>query len=232
MGQVGIPLFYLQELSGIITQFKDKFNDNSIFWGWNLDEVGAGRTIEETALGKLLIAVTGGTNAIWRNTDNLAPKTVMGTGAYPVEIIAKMSSVALLEDTQAGLYISENPTGTGSQNNLRIGRLREAGFDGLVVNLDGYSWLWNQDGITDSPIWFRLRVSNFCWTIAKIIFGYSVNGSTWIDVYTGYTPGWFTGSHIPGVGLFATNDLKKLSLYNAVSASFDYFNMKTRTPNL
>lgn len=227
---LGIPLFYLQELKGIMMQFRDNFADQSLYWAWNTDEVYGNKEVIETATGKLLIRVTGAaTNAKWRDTDNFAPKVVIGGGAFPLEVIVKMESVVMGENTQAGLYISGNPGGMGS--NMCIVRVYyDDAWNGLKVFYNETVQRW-QGEISDDPIFFRIRVGNWTFDRKKVIFGYSLNGVQWIDVYEEASTPWADQWGM-GVGMFVSNDSKNLGDRNPVSAQFDYFKMRTRSINI
>jgi len=233
---IGIPLFYSQELRGIMMQFRDNFADRSLYWAWNTDEADDIRhVVSETDVpGKLsIIAEGGGTegyNSRWRGGDNFAPKVVIGGGAYPLEIITKMENYALGVDTQAGLYIAGNPGGVGS--NMWITRCRKAsGFNGLVVMYEETVQRFAQDEIQDVPIFFRIRVGNWTYDRKKVIFGYSLNGVNWVDVYEEVSTPW-DDTWGMGIGLFVSNDTEYLTNYNGVSAQFDYFKMRTRSINI
>lgn len=200
--------------------FIDNFADASIHWAWDADNVAAGKTVTE-ASGLLTIAVAGGTDGVWSAANNLAPKVLIGVPGYPCEVVTKLNSYTVNDDTLAGLFVSYNATGTGARTVTILGRYRDdgGGHNGLVVHrvTDG---VLASNSVTTLPIWLRLRIGNTSYFGAKIIFSYSTDGDSYTDLYTQSTGVWpGAAGNTTVVGLLAEN----WGVLNAISAPFESF---------
>ena len=200
--------------------FIDNFDGASLHWAWGENNVAAGKTIT-LAGGLLTIAVAGTTDGNWTDAVNNAPKALMGVPGYPCEVIAKLNSYTVNDDTMAGLFVSYNATGTGAQTTMSINRHRNDStpINGLAVHRITTGVLAS-NAVTTLPIWLRIRIGNASYYAGKIIFSYSTDGETYTDLYT-LTPGTWpvAAGNAMVVGLFARN----WGVFNAIAAPFESF---------
>jgi len=230
--QIGISFGSIQNLKGLGLEFKDTFSDSSIHWSWRQfkGEVSQeGKSIVE-ASGCLTLGIAATKDGLWDATKNEAPRIFTGIIAYPCEIIAKLIAATQGARTQAGLFISKSPVSFGSEAYLTI--IKRRAIDGtyqiqVIKSTTGSDIILASVNTTEVlPLWFKMRVSNFCYYGATIYLDYSFDGVHYTNLYN--FQGWleFTLTQ-PGVGLFVMNGWN--ATYNAISASFDFFRMLPKT---
>lgn len=227
--QVGIPLFYLQELAGARLQFKDLFNDDDVFWGWRKNGAAAGRTIIETS-GLMNLAVTA-VDGRWDTTANQAPKIIISPNGMPCEITTKLAAGTFGLDTQAGLIWSKGPTSFGSnvwQGIVRRNRGGGSPFNGIAVVNSNDVVAWT-GGDTTLPVWFKLRLNCIGYRSLTVRFYYSYDGVNFTvaneDTESEYS------ATLGGICLAAMNNIASTAGNSGVSAGFDHFIMRPKTIN-
>ena len=228
MGQVGIPLFYLQELAGARIRFKDNFADGSQFWGWRLfrgeiSEVGKSGT---EANGVYQLAVNPTINGEWDTTQNEAPRLFVGALSYPCEIKTRLDFFSGNMGTHAGLFIGKSPVTFGADNFLAIVQRRTATETGVaVVNTNNALLAYVPD--TTLPMWFRIRLGCGADRALNAYFDYSLDGANWTNLWA-QNIGWTIFSlGPPAVGLYVSN----FAAHNEVVGRFEFFEMRPRTIN-
>lgn len=190
--------------------YLDNFEDESLHWTWRTDNTDANKTITEAG-NVLTIAIAGGTEGNWWTGVNTAPKVITGIRGFPCEVICKLNSYSVPEETNAGLHVSHNAMGTLA--NHAINYVRQA--TGLVVAKIGT--VLDGNLITTLPIWLRIRILSFPTGAmgSRLIFSYSIDGSAWTDQFT-YD---LYDFDIRSCGLVVKNWGAK----NAIAAPFDFF---------
>lgn len=198
--------------------FMDDFADSSIYWTWRQDAIAAGKTITESG-SVLTIAVANGTSAVWTTATKTCPTATIGLPGAPCEIICKIDSATINENTDAGIFLSTSPVAGTASSTWGFYRHRDSGSNGLIVNIFGVAAVYS-DSTTTLPIWLRIRISSHSTNGRRIFFAYSTDGNNYTTVWTevGTTPSMADGWTC---GLFARN----FTTTNAVSASFDFFKM-------
>ncbi len=228
--QVGIPLFYLQELAGARLRFRDLFNDSSLYWGWKSNNTDAQREVTE-ANGVLKIGCSGVGDYDWNDGQNECPKVYISPNSYPCEIIVKILDVPTINDyTQGGLIYSCGPTQFGANIWFGIVRRKIGGglpFDGIaVVNCGGVvDWTLAN---TAMPVWFKMRLGNDAYRGADIKFYYSYDGVNFIFAF-GSAFASYSKTAI-GICLAAMNGVNS-GANQPISIDFDYFIMKPKSIN-
>ena len=228
--QIGISFGKSKFLKGLPYEFLDNFADNSIHWSWRQfkGELSAeGKSIVE-ASGRLTLGIAATKDGLWDSTKNEAPRIFVGIGAYPCEITTKLVEATQGARTQAGLFISKSPISFGSAAYLTI--IKRRAINGtyqiqVIKSTTGSDIILASVNTTEVlPLWFKMRVSNFCYYGATIYLDYSFDGVHYTNLYN--FQGWleFTLTQ-PGVGLFVMNGWN--ATYSAISASFDFFRMKS-----
>ena len=190
--------------------FLDEFNDESLHWAWRAHNTNAGKTITEAA-GILTIAATAGTNAdYWTGTNN-APKVITGLRGFPCEIITKINEMTVPGSTGAGMFVGYDAIGSGGSS-IAFFLMYTTQF-GIGVNgtpldaIDHFGF----------PVWLRLRLIDPAAGSrgGRIIFGYSMDGVTYTDLYT-YDAYIY---ELKSCGLF----IKNWGAFPAISAPFEFF---------
>ena len=214
-------------------EFIDNFADASIHWVWQqfkgeLD--GTEKTITESG-GTLNLGINNNYRGWWDHNYVEAPKVFIGLSTYPCEIITRLDETTspISDETLAGLFISKSPLGYGSTLHYSIGRVRKdsVSLDGLAVMKDSYNIL-DSNAITTLPVWLRIRVGNDSMNASHFYFDYSLNGTTWVNMWelTGDHPNSF--SFAPAsVGLYVVNGINSSDggTKSSVSGKFDFFKM-------
>lgn len=190
--------------------FVDEFDDASRHWAWYDHNVAAGKTISESG-SALTISVAAGTPSDWWSNLNSAPKAIMSIPSAPCEILTKVNAFTVNDCCQAGLFIAADPIGQGSAYAYFL----TFGNTGIGVSASGVSSLGSNPS-TALPVWLRIRVLNENKTSFRAIFSFSVNGSTFTDVYTLSAYPILAGK--PACGIFVKNWTG-----NAISAPFEFF---------
>lgn len=210
--------------------YLDRFRDGSVHWTW-MQWKGAsatGKTITETDLA-VKLAVTSGTHADWSTTANEAPKLIIGLIGFPCEIIVHLKDWTDTNLTRAGMFLSYNATGSGSDTAIFFHRVRSdaTSKDGLQVWRVGSAEqayvAWPADSV-----WFRVRLGFVHKGASSLVFAYSADGDEWTDLYTlpqGTPPAvqWPTAVAKVVTGMFVQN---WAATYAPVTAYFDHFEMK------
>lgn len=196
--------------------FFDDFDDSSLFWAWRTNQTDANRTITE--LGSVLtIAVAVGTRADWWSSSNTAPKVITGLRGFPCEVICKINSFTINDDTFCGLFLAYDAVGYASNYAIMYGRGRDDsnGRNGYGIDKTGTNVNWNT--VTTLPVWLRARITAFEKGSrgGRIIFSYSTDGSSWTDQLT-YD---LYDYQINYCGLVA----KAWGANNGISAPFEFF---------
>jgi len=226
MSQVGIPLFYLQELAGAQLRFKDNFADSEKYWAWRLflgelSEVGK-TGVEENGYFELSVAQD--INGHWDTDDNEAPRLFIGALSCPCEVKTRLDVFSDNLDNAAGIFISKAPCMFGTDLFYSFTRLHTVAEDGIAVlgpTVKAYV------AITTLPVWLRIRIGCGSHQSYTLYFDYSHDGVNWTNLYALDT-GWaYLNLSSPGVGLLVNNYTSN----NAVSGRFDFFQMKPKSPN-
>jgi len=200
--------------------FTDNFADASIHWGWKKDNETGSLTITEAA-GVLTIGVADNESAKWETVANEAPKLFTGVPGFPCEIITKISSYEVINNTRAGLFVSTNPTGLDENSMISICRLKCAARDGIsIVDLTHDEGGIADAAVTTIPIWFKVRIMAHSFLGNRLLFYYSENGSDYTLLYTKEDFYMASGVDYGMVaGIFAGNSTSWTNL----SASFEFF---------
>lgn len=223
MEQVGIPLFYLQGMGGgAVLKFRDLFNDNSQHWSWRLFKGAAPANKFGTELnGRFTLGSTVPQNCQWDAGDNEAIRLFVSIMTYPVEIITRLDTYGGQMDSMAGLYISRGSTTFGASQHWQIQRRISTGLDGLAVSLNN-GIQTTAPGINTLPIWLRIRLGSGQYQALNAYFDYSLDGKTWINLFTQNT-GWVEMQTWElDCGLCVSN----LTSAPVCSGGFDHFIMK------
>jgi hypothetical protein len=203
-------------------QFLDEFADASRHWAWWDQGLGAGKTITESG-GVLTIAGTAGTNCDWWVGANNNPKAVIGFPGLPCEIITKLNSYTVYDQTFAGLFLARFVDGNSPQADtaIYIGRLKNGGFDGYAIESLGGGVFYYASPQT-LPVWLRIRLGlDSPWLGIKADFSYSTDGITYTVLYT--STGILQGS--PNYFLVSGLCIKSWGALNGISAPFEFFKM-------
>ena len=192
--------------------FIDNFDDDDLSWAWLTDETDANRTITESG-GVLTIAIANGTDGTWWTTANKAPKVITGVRGYPCEIITKINNTTIPADSSAGIFIAYDALGYGNSCYAFI----RVDSDKISVGKNGT--YWSQPAITGFPIWLRIRMTAGTGGTkgGRLIFGYSLDGETFTDLYTGDAYNYAADT----CGLFVRN----WGAFPAVSVPFEFFKL-------
>jgi hypothetical protein len=202
-------------------QFYDEFADASRYWAWYDQGTGVARTIIESG-SVLTIATTAGTTSDWWTAINSCPKAIIGLPGFPCEVITKMNSYTVNNQTHGGMFLSRGPaTGSPSADSaIWIVRVKDtgAGFDGYAVQNAGGS-IWAYQATTTLPVWFRIRIGFDGIQNTKADFSYSTDGITYTVLYTTIVS--------PSAGSYniVTGLMSKTWGGNAISVPFEFFQM-------
>lgn len=206
-------------------QYWDEFADASRHWSWfDSGTSGAVKTIVESG-SVLTIATAAGTNSDWWTGTNNNQKAIIGIPGFPCEIITKLNSYVVNDQTAAGLFIARTPTvgAPAADSATYIMRVRDvgAGLNGYgVQNLGGAVWAYA--ATTTLPVWFRIRIGFDSFQQVKGDFSYSTDGIAYTVLYTSVSSPAGGGSYPVVAGLF----VKTYGALNAISAPFEFFQMK------
>lgn len=228
MGQVGIPLFYLQGMGGgAVLKFRDLFNDSSLYWGWRryLGLTPAGKNGLE-ALGRYQLSVNPTINGEWNTSLSQAPRIFMGINSYPCEIITRLDTFSRNHETYAGLFIAKDPLGFGADLHFSITQLRSTTENGVVVMKDGISYLAS-NSITTLPMWLKIRIGCSSYRGLNIYFDFSEDGLNWVNLHVENTSNLYFSLNPASVGLYVGN----FPTHNEVVGTFDHFIMKPKSIN-
>ena len=224
MGQVGIPLFYLQGMGGgAVLKFRDLFNDASQFWGWRLflgELTTVGKSGTE-ANGRFALQVNNAVNGEWGPGDNEAPRLFVGVLSYPCEIKTRIDLFTANPLTYGALFISKSPTNFGAGNYFSIGRYE----NGIHVT----DTVTTVAQVVDAtlPVWVRIRLGCGAYKSLHAYFDYSFDGLNWVNLWVQST-GWVLMSGYDlATGLFVRNGAGD----NLVTAEFDFFQMLPKSIN-
>jgi len=210
--------------------YLDKFRDSSIHWTWMQwkGASAAGKSIIETDR-SVELGVTSGTHADWSTTANEAPKLIIGLIGFPCEIIVHLKDWTDTDLTRAGIFVSYNATGYGSDTAIFFHRIRVDATpkDGLQVWRVGSAEQAYVAWPADSA-WFRIRLGFAHKGASNMVFSYGSDGDTWTDLYTlpQGTPAsgqWPTAVAVITTGIFVQN---WAATYAPVTAYFDHFEMR------
>lgn len=225
MGQVGIPLFYLQELAGARLQFKDNFADGVQHDAWRLfkgELTEVGKHGSESG-GVYRLSVDGGVAGQWATSENEAPRLFMGVLTFPCEIVTKLTGFSANNYNRAGLFICGGATTFGAEHHMSIARKRKDS-----ISLNGITVLVNdteQASYTpavDLPVWLRIRLFAGGYNCLSADFSYSYDGVNYTVLWTQKT-GWsLINVAVVVTGLYAANATGN----NAVFGDFDFFKMR------
>jgi len=229
MGQVGIPLFYLQGMGGgAVLKFRDLFNDSSQFWAWllfkgELSEVGkTGTEIN----GQYQLAILPDTNGEWNSDNNEAPRLIINPLSIPCEIITRLDSFVNTIDGHAGLFVAKDPTCFGSTNFIAICRKQTGTHNGIAV-VDNNTSMLAGVLITTLPMWFRIRLGCNARFSLNAYFDYSLDGLNWTNLWIHNTGVITFSTSSSAVGLFVSN----FASHNETVGGFDHFIMRPRSIN-
>jgi len=228
MGQVGIPLFYLQELSGLRFRFKDNFADESQHWAWRLfkgelSEVGK-EGVEQNGYYQLSVADT--KDGRWDTDDNEAPRLIVGVPSVPCEIKTRLDYFTDIENSCAGLFITGGPTTFGGSHFFAIVRKHTATTDGIAV-VETAQPLNGTAPITTLPVWLRIRLGCAAYCAINAYFDYSHDGVNWTTLWVQNTGWQFLNITSIATGIFVNN----FSDFKAVTGRFDFFRIEPKSPN-
>lgn len=227
MGQVGIPLFYLQGMGGgAVLKFRDLFNDGSLYWGWRqyLGQTPTGKSGWETT-GRYFLQINSGIDGKWDSAQTESPRIFVGVLSYPCEIVTRLDTFTNNANTYAGLFIAKDPIGFGADLYFSIGR---GGVNNGELNVyNTGNW---QAGLLlpTLPIWLRIRLGCGSFRGLNIYFDYSEDGRNWVNLWEENSSITLFSVNPPAVGLMVRNISPS---YNDVSASFDHFIMRPRSIN-
>ena len=241
MPQVGIPLFYLQELANISSKLKfdDSFAGNSVSWHWNiwLGEIETGSLIE-VQNGKVEISIADGFNGNWKGSSNEAPRIYINMLSQPCIIKTKMTYFSNpLGDGFAGLFIGKQMLGSTNVDYFFFGRgvddQGSAEEDSIRVSQQCGAIQAQVVGLTQLPIWLRIRLSCFDEKALLAYFDYSLDNISWTNLHTmkgdpAVTLGRVTGQT---VGLVCGNGTYLSGTYRFCHAKFDRFTIISSGPN-
>ncbi len=190
-------------------EFLDNFNDASRYWSWkDLTPVG---TITEPAGTYCQISIPAATAGNWWNVGlEQSPRAYLGCMTSPQEVITKLTYMTNNADTQAGIFISNNPL-LGGNSGYTIGFT--AVTKGIGSTKLGVGGIANSPPGLSLPVWLRIR------TVAEgngntTYFHYSTDGTTWLPL------GSVVNEPHRAVGLFAKNWSN-----NAIDSRFDFFSV-------
>lgn len=190
--------------------FIDNFDDASRHWAWYDHNVAAGKSISESG-SALTISVAAGTPSDWWSNSNSAPKAIMSIPSAPCDILTKVNAFTVNDCCQAGLFIAADPIGQGSTYAYFL----TFGNTGIGVSASGVASLGSNPSTT-LPVWLRIRVLNENKGSFRAIFSFSLDGSSFTDVYT--LSGYPILAGKPSCGIFVKNWTG-----NAISAPFEFF---------
>ncbi len=226
MGQVGIPLFYLQGMGGgAVLKFRDLFNDSSKFWGWSLFKgaTPAGKNGIELN-GQFVLSIDNAVNGKWDEATNEAPRLNIGILTYPCEIKTRITSTTRLSGTNAGLHITKAGAGFGAHVYQSIGIYDS----GIKVSDTGSTIEFVED--TTIPLWLRIRIANPGWQAFEAYFDYSLDGLHWTNLYHQF-PAALTNWLFPSSGSLTTGLFVRNNGGEAITTGFDFFQMKPKSIN-
>jgi len=223
--QVGIPLFYLQELAGAQLRFKDNFADSEKHWTWRLfkgaiSEIGK-NGVEENGYYELSIGDT--KDGRWDSDDNEAPRLFIEASSFPCEVITRLDYFENFDDGYAGLFVSHRPTSHSTNGYFAIVRKKTATTDGIAVINTAQtiaSYLNNT-----LPVWFRLRIGCGSYGALHVYFDYSYDGVNWTNLYIQSEGVNLFNEGALSVGLFCAN----FTSMNSVVSRFDFFKMQPKS---
>jgi hypothetical protein len=231
MGQVGIPLFYLQGMGGgAVLKFRDLFNDNSQFWAWQLFKgaTPAGKNAQEIN-GSYMLGINPGVNGRWETASiNEAPRLFISPIAYPCEIKTRLDYYTEV-NSQAGLFLAKSSIQMASLTYYAIVQRQKDGEEhGVCVIRDGVV-VMAATAVQTLPIWFRIRLGGGAVASVTAYFDYSEDGLNWVNLYelpeVGY---WYFSLAPPSVGIFVNNFSVTLA---EVVGRFDFFQMMPKSIN-
>jgi hypothetical protein len=206
-------------------QFYDEFADASRHWAWLDQGTTVGRTITESG-SVLTIATDGGTISDWWTAVNSCQKALIGFAGFPCEIITKLNSYPVNNQTEAGIAIARNPgvANPAADSAIFIGRFRDdgAGQSGYCVQNLGSS-VFVYAAVTTLPVWFRIRVGLDASAGAsfKADFSYSTDGVTYTILYTSTASPAGGGGGYPIIAALHVRNWTG----NSISAPFEFFKM-------
>lgn len=214
----GLPAWLPAAAGGGGAEFEDNFDDASIYWAWVSYNTGVGKTISEAA-GVLTIALTGGTNGRWDAASFVAPSAHIGVIGEPFSIVAKLNSFSINDDTAAGIFMH---TRTGTNYTYLLERHRDDGVAKNGIRAERLGTELAINAVTTLPIWLRIRSSG-CHRLRSIqYFDYSTDGSSWTNLTSDSSSGFFPSTYGVSVGMYVRN---WAAAYNAISVPFDLFTM-------
>ena len=204
-------------------QFRDDFDDESIYWAWRNDGNTGTVTEADNVVTLSLANLADGRGIRDGKDDN--PRLFTGVIGYPFIAECKLNSFTVNDGCSAGLYISM-AAGYAHLDWYLIARDKDSnlGHDGLAVWAAGAYKATTAE--TTLPIWLRLRVGSWGGYKSDRIYGdYSLNGTDWTNLYSTRIDHVAPAYGNVCVGLFAENYLSYLGNPNAIAAPFEYFRM-------
>ena len=189
--------------------FLDNFDDAARYWAWqDLAPVG---TITEPAGTYCQISIPPATAGNWGGPGmEASPRPYLGSRSSPQEVITKLVYMTDNAETQAGMFISNNPLLGGNSGYT----LAFTSVSHLVGSYElGVGAIDASPGAVSLPLWLRIR------TVAEgngstTYFHYSTDGTTWLAL------GSVADEPHRAVGLFAKNWTN-----NAIDSRFDFFSI-------
>ncbi len=240
MGQIGIPMFPLQELKSYQFRFRDLFNNNSIHPTWRQHKGTSDLTHKHIieANGRLSLEIENGYNGYYDINYNQAPKILTNIITIPCEIKTRLDVASIGDDTFAGILLSYTIAQYGSKQHYGFGRYRRDALtcNGLAVVRHSYNRLDYITPALDLPVWLKILLKTTGYYSLSATFSYSYDGLNYTDlcILEGEQEScWPTSSPYGLVGLYCVNgiNLEDGGTKNGVSASFDHFLMKPVSPD-
>ena len=188
--------------------FLDNFDDAFLYWAWKT-ETPAGSVSE--ADGKCLVSIGDGIPGNWWGSGlQQAPRLYICSLRGPMEVITKITEITTNVNTEAGMFITNNPL-LGGNYGYTFGR----NHTGKVLSVQlGVGTLETTLDSIDLPVWLRIR------TIAvgtgnTTFFHYSTDGVTYVSL------GSVVNLPHNSVGLYAKNWSDE-----AIDGYFEFFSIK------
>jgi len=240
--QAGIPLFYLQELANISSKLKfdDSFSGSSLSWHWNefLGDIPTGASVV-VQNGKVEIKIDEGFNGNWKSSTNDAPRIYINMLSQPCIIKTKLSYFSNPNgDGFAGLFIGKQSIGDPNVDYFCFGRgindQGNGGTEGIRVTQQCGAIQAEVVGLTQLPIWLRIRLSCYDEQAVLAYYDYSVDNLNWTNLFSQKgDPSPVLGRKDGGqtVGLVCGNGTYLAGTYYGCHAKFDRFTIISSAPN-
>jgi hypothetical protein len=205
-------------------QFRDDFDDASVYWAWRQNPGSAGTITEAGDV--LTLSITSALGRDWRQSEwDESPRIFVGLCGYPAIVETKINSFTVNDGISAYIFASYNPGYDYKDGTWILARERSSvgGWNGLAAWANNVYEATN--AVTTMPIWLRLKIgSSSTYYSDRVIMEYSTDGETWVNLAT-------VESNLAGaagidlhVGLGLCNKVQ-LEGGAAGDAPFEYFRM-------